>query len=160
MFERCGYRAALCLSALIAAVNWSVFIYVQRYMPPLADGSVIYAVGATLVFVGIWLQSRIARYAGAIFYFLSAGVFAYALWGVTQVNVGTVWAVTLMVLGLAGASILIFSKSFSREFAVERENRPPYKKYLLHAFTFVIISVAAAGALVDIVTFFKMMSAK
>jgi len=49
MLERCGYRAALILSALIAVVNWSVFIYVQRYLPRLGDGSAIYAVGAVLV---------------------------------------------------------------------------------------------------------------
>ena len=65
MLERCGYRAALILSALIAVVNWSVFIYVQRYLPRLGDGSAIYAIGAVLVLAGLWLQSRIARYAGA-----------------------------------------------------------------------------------------------
>lgn len=69
MLERCGYRAVLYLSALIAVVNWSVFIYVQRYLPRLGDGSAIYAVGALLVLVGLWLQSRMARYVGAAFYF-------------------------------------------------------------------------------------------
>lgn len=160
MFERCGYRAALCLSALMAAVNWSVFIYVQRHMPPLADGSLIYAIGATLVLVGIWLQSRIARYAGAAFYALSAGVSAYALWLATQVNIGSVWAATLVVLGTAGVLILIFSKPFAREFAAEREKRPSYKRYLLHAFTLVIVLAVAAGALVDIVVFIQMARVK
>ena len=69
MLERCGYRAALYLSAVLAVVNWSVFIYVQWYLPRLGHGSAVYAVGAMLVLVGLWLQSRIARYVGAAFYF-------------------------------------------------------------------------------------------
>jgi hypothetical protein len=152
MLERCGYRAALYLSALLAVVNWSVFIYVQWYLPRLGAGSAIYAVGATLVLVGLWLQSRMARYVGAAFYFFSAGVAAFALWGGTQVNAGVVWAATMAVLSLAAASILIFSKPFAIEFAAEREKRPPYKKYLLHAFTFVVVLAAARAILIDIVT--------
>jgi hypothetical protein len=151
MLERCGYRAALYLSALLAVLNWSVFIYVQWYLPRL-DGSAIYAVGAMLILVGLWLQSGMARYVGAAFYFFSAGVAAFALWGATQVNVGVVWAATMAVLSLAAASILIFSRSFAREFAAEREKRPPYKKYLVHAFTLLIVLAAAAAILIDIVS--------
>jgi hypothetical protein len=92
-------QAALYLSALLAVVNWSVFIYVQWYLPRLGDGSAIYAAGATLVLVGLWLQSRMARYVGAAFFL--AGVAVYALWGAKQVNVGVVWAATMAVLSLA-----------------------------------------------------------
>jgi hypothetical protein len=133
-------------------VNWSFFIYAQWYLPRLGYGSAIYAVGAVLVLVGLWLQSRIARYVGAAFYFLLAGIVAFALWGGKQVNVGVVWATTMAVLSLAAASILIFSKSFAREFAAEREKRPPYKKYLLNGFTLLIVFAAAAATLVDIVS--------
>ena len=152
MLERCGYRTALYLSAVLAVVNWSVFIYVQWYLPRLGHGSAVYAVGAMLVLVGLWLQSRIARYVGAAFYFFSAGVAAFALWGGTQVNVGVVWAATMAVLSLGAASILIFSKSFAREFAAVREKRPPYKKHLRTAFTLLIALAAGAAALIDIVS--------
>jgi hypothetical protein len=92
---------------------------------------------------------------------LCAGSIVVTLWGFAKpVSVGLVWAVAMGMLSLAAALIQVFSKRFAREFAAEREKRPQYKKYLLHAFTFVIILAAAAGALVDIVTFFKMMSAK
>jgi hypothetical protein len=84
--------------------------------------------------------------------FFSAGVAVYALWGGKQVNVGVVWAATMAVLSLAAASILVFSRSFAREFAAAREKRPPYKKYLLHAFTLLIGLAAAAAALIDIVS--------
>jgi hypothetical protein len=149
MLERCGYRAALYLSALIAVVNWSFFTYVQWYLPRLGDGAAIYAVGAVLVLVGLWLQSKIARYVGAAFYFLLAGVVAFNISGLgKQVSVGLVWAVMAAVLSLAAGSILIFSKSFAREFAAEREKRPPYKNYLLHAFTLLIgLAIAAATSM-------------
>jgi hypothetical protein len=151
--ERCGYRAALYLSALIAVVNWSFFTYVQWYLPRFGDGAAIYAVGAVLVLVGLWLQSKIARYVGAAFYFLLAGVVAFNISGLgKQVSVGLVWAVMAAVLSLAAGSILIFSKSFAREFAAEREKRPPYKNYLLHAFTLLIGLAIAAATLIDIVS--------
>ena len=153
-----GYRTALYLSALIAAVNWSFWIYSRWYLlHPRNDA--IYAVAAVVILIGLWLLSRIARYAGAAFYFLVAGVVAFTLWGFAKpVNVAVVWAVTTAVLSLAAALILIFSKPFAREFAAEREKRPPYKKYLLHAFTFVVVLATAFAALNDIVTLIQLAS--
>ena len=70
MLERCGYRTALYLSALIAAVNWSFWIYSGWYLPHLGNDAIaIYAVAAVVILIGLWLLSRIARYAGAAFYF-------------------------------------------------------------------------------------------
>jgi hypothetical protein len=156
MLDRCGYKAALYLSALIAAVNGSTFLYSHWYLPRLEDGVAIHAVAALVILAGLWLFSRIARYAGAVFYFLSAGAAALALWEFAgPMHVGAAWGVATAVLGLAAAAILVFSKPFAREFAVERERRPAYKKYLLHAFTLVIVLVAAAGLLIDVLALFQ-----
>jgi hypothetical protein len=57
MLERWGYRAALYLSALIAVVNWSFFLYSQWYLP-LGYGSAIYALGAVLVLIGLWAAEQ------------------------------------------------------------------------------------------------------
>lgn len=161
MLERCGYRTALYLSALIAAVNWSFLIYLRWYLPHVGSDIAIYAVAAAVILIGLWLLSRIARYAGAASYFLSAGVVAFTLWGFAKpVHVGVVWAVTMAVPSLAAALILVFSKPFAREFAAEREKRPPYKEYLLHAFTFVIVVAVAAAALIDIVSFIQRASGR
>lgn len=161
MLELFGYRAALYISGLIAALNLCGLLYVRWYMPHLGYDITIYILAALIILLGLWLLSRIARYAGAAFYMLCVGSIVAALWGLAKpVNVVVVWAIAMGMLSLAAAFTQVFSKRFAREFAAEREKRPLYKKYLLHAFTFVIISVAAAGALVDIVTFFKMMSAK
>jgi hypothetical protein len=160
MLERCGYRTALYLSALIAAVNWSFWIYTRWYLPHLSNDA-IYAVAAVVILIGLWLLSRIARYAGAAFYFLVAGVVAFTMWGFAKpVNIGVVWAVTTAVLSLAAALILVFSKPFAREFAAEREKQPSYKKYFLHAFTFVVVLAVAAAILIDIVSFIHLVSGK
>ncbi|WP_141686410.1 hypothetical protein [Bradyrhizobium sp. LMTR 3] len=144
--------AALYLLALIAAVNCSLFIYSQWYVPRLSDGLAVHAVAALVILVGLWLFSKIARYAGAAFYFLGAGSTAFAFWGFAgRVHVGVIWGAIMGVLSLAAALILVFSKPFAREFAAERESRPAYKKYLLHAFTLVIAVAAGAAALVDVV---------
>ena len=158
MVERCGYRTALYLSALIAAVNWSFWIYSRWYLPHLGNDA-IYAVAAVVILIGLWLLSRIARYAGAAFNFIVSGVVAVTLWDFAKpVNVVVVWAVTTAVLSLAAALILVFSKPFAREFAAEREKRPPYKKYLLHVFTFVVVLAVAAAILIDIVIFIQLAS--
>jgi hypothetical protein len=53
-----------------------LLIYSRSYLPhPVNDA--IYAVAAAVILIGLWLLSRIARYAGAAFYFLFAGVVAF-----------------------------------------------------------------------------------
>jgi hypothetical protein len=157
MLERCGYRAALYLSALIAAVNCSALLYSRWYLPHLADSSAIYAVAALTILVGLWLFSKIARYGGAAFYTFSAATAVFALWGfVGPVQVGVIWAITTGVLSLAAALVLVFSRSFAREFVSGRKQRPPYKKYLLGAFTFLIVLVVGVAVLIDVVAFFQL----
>jgi hypothetical protein len=154
MLERGGYKAALYLSALIVAVNGSAFLYSRWYLPQLADGAAFHAIAALVTLVGLWLFSRIVRYAGAVFYLLSAGAAVLALWSFAgPVHIGAVWAAAMAILSLAGAAILVFSKPFAREFAAERERRPAYKKYLLYAFTLVIGVAAGRAALIDVLAF-------
>jgi hypothetical protein len=92
MLERCGYRTALYLSASIAVVNCGAFLYSQWYLPRLGDGLAIHAVARLVILMGLWLFSKTARYAGAAFYFLSAGAAAFALWQFAgPVHIGAVW---------------------------------------------------------------------
>ncbi|MEH2523302.1 MULTISPECIES: hypothetical protein [unclassified Bradyrhizobium] len=156
MLERCGYRAALYLLALIAAVNCSLLIHSRWYLSRLGDGLAIHVVAALIVLLGLWLFSKIARYAGAVFYFLSAGSAAFAFWGFAgPMHAGVIWGATIGVLSLAAALLLVFSEPFAREFAAEREKRPAYKKYLLHAFTLVVVVAAGTAALIDVVAMFS-----
>jgi hypothetical protein len=154
MSERFGYRSALYLSALIALVHGAFFIYLLAYSSRLANGAAIYLVAALVVFVGLWLLSKIARYAGAAFYILSAGAAAFPLvisFKALVISAALLWSVSMGALSLAGALILIFSKSFSKEFAAACEKRPVYKKYLLNAFMILIALSAIAATGNDIV---------
>ncbi len=154
MSERWGYRTALFLSALIAVVHGSFLLYALSYFPHLGKGIAIYFLVAVTVSIGLWLQSRIARDLGAVLYFLSAGAAAFPLLGfggTPGISVATVWAVTMGILSLAVASILVFSKPFAREFAVELEKRPPYKKRLLNAYAVLIVLAVGAATLIDVV---------
>src|SRR6478735_6481657 len=102
-----GYRTALYLSALIAVVNSIFLLYVQWYLPHLGYGNALYILAALIILLGLWLLSRIARYAGAAFYMLCAGSAVVALWGFAKpVNVVVVvWAVAMAVLSFAAALI-------------------------------------------------------
>ncbi len=154
MFERFGYKSVLYLSAVIAVVHCSFFMYLIAYSSSIANRVAIYVVAALAILIGLWLLSKTARYVGALFYGLSAVAVAYPLLSSIKtvvIGVGTVWSVTMGVLSLATAFILILSKSFAKEFQAEREKRPIYKKYLLTAFTILIVLGAVAATLNDIV---------
>jgi hypothetical protein len=154
MFASCGYRTALYLSALIAVVHGSFYGYALTYLPSLANRVLIYVVIALAVYAGLWLLSKIVRYVGAAFYLFSAVAAALPWLGFDRkmmMTVGAVWGVTMGVLSLVAALILVFSKSFGKEFAAELEKRPVYKKHLLSAFAVLIVLAAVAETLNDIV---------
>jgi hypothetical protein len=147
MFEAGGYKSALCLSGLIALISCICLLS----LAPQGNANLeSHAVLTVLVTLGLWLQSGVARYLGALYYLSAAGVGAFALVNVNNpvnLGIGVGLAATLMFLGLPLASILLLSKTFAREFAVERERRPAYKKILLYALTALIVAVVV----VDIV---------
>jgi hypothetical protein len=70
MFDRFGYKSVLYLSALIAAVHGSFFAYSLSYLPGLGYQVSIYVEAAVAIFLGLWLLSKVARYAGTFFYVL------------------------------------------------------------------------------------------
>ena len=153
MFERFGYRSALYLSALIAIVHSGFFLYLLSYSSRQASRVAIYAVAAIAVFVGLWLLSKVACRVGTVFYVFSAGAVALPFltaFKTIVMGVGLLWSVTMGALSLANALILIFSKSFAKEFEVEREKRLPYKKYLLNAFAILIVACVLIATLNDI----------
>jgi hypothetical protein len=141
MFDRFGYKSALYLSALIAAANGSYFIYSISHFPSLGNGVSIYLVAAVAILGGLWLSSKVARYAGAFFYFFTAGAAAFPFLTSSKapaMSVAIVWVVSMGVLSLCNALILIFSKTFTREFEAEREKRPTYKRYLAGALAILV----------------------
>jgi hypothetical protein len=154
MSEHFGYRTVLYLSASIVVAHCSFLMYAQWYFPRSIDGIRFCALFATAVVVGLWLTSKIARYGGAVFYLFCTAAAAYGLSGVnrnTVISVGIVWGVTMGVLSFVTALLLIFSRSFAKEFGTEIEKRPTYKKRLLNAFTILIVTAFAIATSFDIV---------
>ena len=154
MFDRFGYKSALYLSALIAVVHGSFFTYSLSYFPTLTNQVLIYVVAAVAILAGLWLSSKVARYAGTLFYLFTAGAAAFPFltsFKAPAMSVAVVWVVSMGVLSLGAAAILIFSKSFASEFETEREKRPGYKKYLLKVFAVLIGLCVVAATYNDIV---------
>lgn len=152
MFDRFGYKATLYLAALIALLHWMFSIYAKVTMPQV-HLTPIHEIASVLVLMGLWLTSRIARYAGAAYYFLTVVSAVYAPFKVVKlvVNLTVMWAVTAAILSLVALLVLLFSKRFAREFAVERENQSAYKRLLLHAYTALIVIAVAYATVSDIV---------
>ncbi len=59
MLERCGYRAALYLSALIAIVHCSYLMYALWYLPGSANGVAFLALVAVAVSVGLGYKAEL-----------------------------------------------------------------------------------------------------
>ena len=79
LLERFGYKSTLYLSALIAVVHGSLYAYMLMHPSRYLDGIGIYVTAAVAIFLGLWLLSQVARYAGGIFYLISAGAVAVPL---------------------------------------------------------------------------------
>jgi hypothetical protein len=153
MLKRFGYRSALYLSALIAVVHGSYFAHLLMHPSRYLNGIEIYVAAAVAVFLGIWLLSQVARYAGVVFYLFSAGAVAVPLLRSLKtlvMSIGLLWSITMGVLSLGTALILVLSRSFAREFEAEREKRPTYKKHLLRALAILIVVWAVTATLIDI----------
>ena len=112
-----------------------------------------HVVASVLVLIGLWLTSRGARYVGAAYYFLTVVSAVYAPFKVIKlvVNLTVMWAVAAAILSLVALLVLLFSKRFAREFAVARENQPPYMKLLRHAYVALIVIAVAVATVNDIV---------
>src|SRR5262249_34218811 len=97
MLKCFGYRSALYLSALIAVVHGSFFAYLLMHPSRYLDGIGIYVAAAVAIFLGIWLLSQVARYAGVVFYLISAGAVAVPLLGSLKtlvMSIGLLWSIT------------------------------------------------------------------
>jgi ABC-type uncharacterized transport system permease subunit len=152
VFDRWGYRATLYLAAVIAALHCMFSIYAKVTMPQV-QLMPIHPIASVLVVMGLWLTSSIARYAGAAYYFLTVVSAAYAPFKIIKlvVNLTVMWAVASAILSLLALLVLLLSKRFAAEFAVERENQPAYKRLLLHTCTALIVVAVAYATVSDIV---------
>ena len=106
----------------------------------------------TAVLIGLWLQSRAARYLGAMWLLVSVGVLIWMLFATHKVvfNFSAVLVFLVGTLSLIAAYILLFSKKFRSEFARLEKIQPDYKRVLRRALTALVISVFVIAIINDI----------
>jgi hypothetical protein len=106
----------------------------------------------TAVLIGLWLQSRAARYLGAMWLLVSVGVLIWMLFATHKVvfNFSAVLVFLVGTLSLIAAYILLFSKKFRSEFARLEKMQPDYKRVLRRALTALVISVFVIAIINDI----------
>ena len=145
-----GYRLALYLTLVLAAVNVAFLLYAAHMRSIPTHSIAIYASGALILAFGLWVQSKIARYLGAIFCFGCAAAVAWPIFVGDRIvmSLGLLWIISMGVLSLVIGCLLIFSKTFSKEFSFERTNQPRYKAHLRNG-VIALLAIAAAVATVN-----------
>jgi hypothetical protein len=127
------YNSALWITSLLTLTELVLFSYVASINFERAVQAVAIRVFIPpAILFGIWLQSNIARYLGAIWLLISAGSVIWSLFSIEPVASiwWVIWAFAVVALSLVLTYILVFSKKFAEEFASLREKQPQYKRVL------------------------------
>ena len=139
------YNSALAFVAAIAVIE----AVLAWYFTP-GNFSLV---GVTLVILfGLWVQSKVARYFGAVWFLVLVGLIVWPLF--TTGNV--IFSPALIPLVFWGALCLIvsyilaFSKTFTAEFLHQKETQSAYKRTLAKAFIIIVILVVVILTLNDI----------
>lgn len=149
---RLGYRSALFLACALACTHIAFLLYASYLGWSRFNAIAIYASAAAVIVVGLWVQSRIARYAGGIFCLISA---AAAAWpavsdGKPVLSLGLLWVISMGVISLVLGYLLLFSRTFASEFEHQRAIQPAYKGHLRTGVLLILGIAAAIATLIDI----------
>ncbi len=151
-----GYRTALWLAIAIALSNLVVW-------SAIAPKSAVTVCAVSLVILfGLWVQSNLIRYLGAVCMVVWAGVLIWPLvsFGARFINQpgqtmppipALIFFPFSAVLNLLTAGLPLLSKKFATEFAYEREHQPKYKTHLKRAILTVVIVLMLIATLNDII---------
>jgi hypothetical protein len=156
-----GYQTALWLAianALINLVGWSAIDF--QYSHHLTTQVITVCAVSLAIPIGLWLQSNLIRYLGAVWMVVWAGALIWPL-----VSSGAVpfvnrpeQTILLMIffscsalLNLLTAEILVFSEKFAKEFSGEREHQPRYKKYFKWSVLATVIVAMVTATVIDII---------
>jgi hypothetical protein len=145
------YQWALYLVTGIVLIEVIVLLVLASYDFELAKKGAPRLPLPLFALFGIWTQSYFFRYLGAALLAI-VGVLTLAMLFERDTAVGVLWAVMLIgaALSLLTSFILVFSRTFSAEFARERKLQPRYKYWLRSIAVAVIVVVGGVGALRDI----------
>ena len=142
-----GYRLALYLVFALAFINIAFLLYAHHFHWSRSGDITIYTLVVLTLWFGLWVHSRIARYAGGIIFLISAAAVVWPLASGTTPVFGTalLWMYSMGLLSLVLGCVLLFSRAFASEFERQRETQPPYKRHLRNG-AIVILAIAIAIA--------------
>src|SRR5205807_1104054 len=120
-----------------------IFLYLASYSFEASGRAIIRVALAFAIVFGVWVQSNIIRYLGALWLIISA---ASVFWPLISIDrfVISMPAILFLIAGtisLVTSPILLFSKTFSAEFYRERKMQSRYKTFLWYA---ILIAMLAA----------------
>ena len=144
------YKSALYSTAAIALIEWiAVYYLVSRNFERVSFSR---AGIALIILFGLWIQSNIARYLGAIWFLILVASVIWPLFTLDKVNLNFVVILFLVssALSLFVSYTLLLSKQFTTEFLHERETQPKYKKHLGKIFIVVAVLAAVIATMNDI----------
>jgi GYF domain 2 len=143
------YKTALYLTSAIALIEVNLFFYLAPHNLKVSFGRVAIA---PVVLFGLWIQSNVARYLGAIFFLILVASVILLLFTLDKVSLNIVTILVLVsgVLSLFVIYILLLSKQFATEFSYQQKGQPKYKNYLRRIFIVVVVLVVAIATANDI----------
>jgi hypothetical protein len=158
MRERRGYfDFALYLTLAVVLIHSVPFFYLLTFSFDVAKSAVGLIVGPILIFCGLWLLSKVARYVGPIWLLLTGGLVVWQLLFVGKiVALSAIWAIVLVLANLLLCWMLIFSKQFGAEFAERRRAEPRYKTVLRGAVVGLVVIVMLIATANDIIHLFQL----
>jgi hypothetical protein len=154
------YRTALYLSIVIALTTFAGWGLIVFRSPQFTMRSITIVSFPFVIAFGLWVQSKFARYVGAVWMVLLAGglVWSVVSSGTTPLISGPTYFLVLdfffamsAILNLLTAWILLFSKQFATEFAYEKQHQPKYKTYLSKLFLAAIVGAMIIATLNDVI---------
>lgn len=146
------YRLAVYLTLAIALIECVVHLQMVFLNNRLAEGVVVRVIFPLVILFGLWIQSKVIRYVGAVWLIFAAGSVIWPL----VASKGLVLSFPLIlllivaVLDLVAAYLMLLSKSFSSEFARLRETQPKYKSTIRTGVLVVIVIVAVIATFNDV----------
>ena len=101
--------------------------------------------------LGLWLNSKVARYAAVGYFALSLLSALIPLANAHNIvwKSGLLWIGVIGAASIAGLYLLLFSKEFAAEFASRRAQEPPRTRMLRNAFLALIALTVVAVTLDD-----------
>ena len=142
------YKSALCLIAAISIVEFILYLSLASHN--FKSATFLRVALTILLLFGLWVQSTVARYLGAVLLLILAGTIVWSFFAVDKVifSLSTILVFFSGALSLVACYVLL-SKRFAAEFSHQQKAQPKYKGILKRAFVIVLVLAVVIATLKD-----------